>query len=116
MSRVPRFASSSQESAQAKSLRLAVRLTPMQRHLVVRAGLARWLDLPVPWQPCPGRQKAAACALASAEYGLVEPVPEFLGAFQLTQLGEFVAGIWLTAVLCDTEPLPSHFYRPTSYR
>jgi hypothetical protein len=27
-------------------------------------------------------------------------------AYQLTLLGEVVAGLWLTAALCDVEPLP----------
>jgi hypothetical protein len=72
----------------------------MQRHMVVRAGLPRWLALPAPWQPYAGRQEAAVQSLASAEYGLLEPLPAYLGAYQLTLLGDLVAGIWLAAVLC----------------
>jgi hypothetical protein len=78
-----------------RALTLARQLTPMQRHLLVRAGLPHWLNLPVPWQPLPGRQVAAAQALVSAEFGLLEPLPTFQGAYQLTPLGELVAGIWL---------------------
>jgi hypothetical protein len=47
----------------------------------------------------------AAQALASAEYGLLEPVPGMPLSYQLTLLGELVAGLWLTAVLCDAEPV-----------
>jgi hypothetical protein len=63
MSSVPRFAPSLQEYMQAKALRLAVQLTPMQRHLVVRAGLPCWLALPTPWQPWRSARSArgAAC-------------------------------------------------------
>jgi hypothetical protein len=92
-------------SLQAKALRLAVQLTPFQRSLVARAGLPRWLELPLPFSPHPGRQLVAARALASAEYGLLEPVPGIALAYQLTLLGEVVAGLWLSAVLCDTEPV-----------
>jgi hypothetical protein len=97
------------ESLHAKALRLAVQLTPFQRSLVARAGLPRWLELPLPFSPHPGRPLAAARVLASAEYGLLEPVPTLPGrplAYQLTLLGELVAGLWLTAALCDVEPLP----------
>jgi hypothetical protein len=100
-----------QASLQATVLRLAVQLTPMQRQLVVRAGLPRWLELPLPFRPHPGRQLVAVRALASAEYGLLEPVTGTRDAFQLTLLGELVAGVWLTAALCDSEPvapLPVH--------
>ena len=93
------------ESLHAKALRLAAQLTPFQRSLVARAGLPRWLDLPLPFSPHPGRQLVAAHALASGEYRLLEPVPGMPLAYQLTTLGEVVAGLWLTAVLCDTEPL-----------
>jgi hypothetical protein len=94
------------ESLEAKALRLAIQLTPFQRSLVARAGLPRWLELPLPFTPHPGRPLAAARALASAEYALLEPVPGMPLAYQLTLLGEVVAGLWLTAVLCDAEPLP----------
>jgi hypothetical protein len=77
----------------------------MQRQLVARTGLPRWLNLPLPFSPHPGRQLVAARALASAEYGLLEPVPGMPLAYQLTLLGELVAGLWLTAVLCDAEPM-----------
>ena len=105
------------ESLQAKALRLAVQLTPMQRSLVARAGLPRWLELPLPFAPHPGRQLIAARALASAEYGLLEQVPGVPLSFELTMLGELVAGIWLTAALCDPEPLPVvPPFRPSTYR
>ena len=97
------------EPLQAKALRLAVQLTPFQRTLVARAGLPRWLELPLPFSPHPGRPLTAARALASAEYGLLEPVPTLPGrpqAYQLTPLGELVAGLWLTAVPCEGEPVP----------
>jgi hypothetical protein len=80
-----------------------VQLTPFQRSLVARAGLPRWLELPQPFSPHLCRPLAAARALASAEYGLLEPVPGRPLAYQLTLLGELVAGLWLTAVLCDAE-------------
>ena len=80
-------------------LRLVSQLTPLQRHLLARAGLPRWLQLPVPWEPHPGRQLAAAHALATSEYGLLEFVPTFLGAYRLTPRGELVAGICLLSGL-----------------
>lgn len=76
-------------------LHLAKRLSPQERHVLVRAGSPRWLGLPVPWQPCNGPQEATALALASPLLGLLEPVPGYLGAYQLTHLGEMVAGVWL---------------------
>jgi hypothetical protein len=96
-----------QESLQETALRLAVQLTPFQRSLLARVGLPRWLDLPLPFTPYPGRQRIAAQALAAAEYGLLEPVPSILLSYQLTLLGELVAGIWLTSALYDSEPLPA---------
>ncbi len=96
---------SGHEPLQATALRLAVQLTPMQRHLVVRAGLPRWLELPLPFRPHPGRQLAAARALASSEYRLLEQLPEAPVSYQLSLLGELVAGIWLTATLYDPEPV-----------
>jgi hypothetical protein len=92
------------ESPQEKALRLAIQLTPLQRHMVARAGLPRWLDLPLPFVPHPGRQLAAARALASREYGLLEHLPHAPLSYQLTVLGEVVAGIWLTAAFGDPEP------------
>jgi hypothetical protein len=76
-------------------LQIAQRLTPQERHALVRAGSPRWLGLPAPWQPCPGPQEATAIALASSLCSLLEPAPGYLGAYQLTHLGEAVAGIWL---------------------
>ncbi len=104
-----------QESLHAKALRLAVQLTPFQRSLVARAGLSRWLELPLPFKPHPGRQLVAARALAATEYGLLEPVPGAPLSYQLTLLGEVVAGLWLTAVLCDPEPvaLPAPSFPPS---
>jgi len=92
-----------EETVPAKALRLAVQLTPMQRQLLIRAGLPRWLELPWPFRPHPGRQLVAARALASEEYGLLEPLPAPPLTYQLTVLGELVAGIWLGAALCNTE-------------
>ncbi len=102
--RHPQGPQAPRESLEAKALRLAVQLTPMQRHLVARAGLPRWLDLPLPFSPHPGRQLAAARALASQEYGLLEPTLADPLSYQLTILGEVVAGIWLTAAFCDPVP------------
>jgi hypothetical protein len=104
------------ESLQATALRLAVQLTPMQRHLVVRAGLPRWLELPRPFRPHPGRQLAAARALASVEYRLLEQLHEAPMSYQLTLLGELVAGIWLTAALCDPEPVAPLPFHPSPVR
>ena len=116
MSSIPRPRRRPQEALQAKALRLTMQLTPMQRSLVSRAGLPRWLELPMPFAPRPGRQLAAACALASAEYGLLEPVEGEPLAYQLTILGELVAGTWLTAALCDLEPIPVvPPFRPSSH-
>jgi hypothetical protein len=95
---------------QTQALRLAMQLTPLQRHLVVQTGLPRWLHLSQPYQPPLGRPLSAARALASAEFGVLASVPLQPDAYQLTPLGELVAGIWLTAALCDLEllcPLPS---------
>jgi hypothetical protein len=83
----------------------------MQRHLVVQAGLPRWLHLPHPYHPPLGRPLSAARALASAEFGVLEQVPAHVDVYQLTPLGELVAGIWLTAALCDPEPLPARSFR-----
>jgi hypothetical protein len=107
------------EPLEAKAIRLAVQLTPMQRHLVARAGLPRWLDLPLPFAPHPGRQLAAARALASREYGLIEPTLTDPLAYQLTVLGEVVAGIWLTAAFGDRgdlESLAGPSFMPSRYR
>ena len=104
------------ESLEAKALRLAVQLTPMQRNLVARTGLPRWLDLPLPFAPYPGRQLAAARALASQEYGLLEQVPNAPLSYQLTLLGEVVASIWLTAAFCDPVPPAGPSFLPSPYR
>jgi hypothetical protein len=105
-----------QEAPRAQALRLAVQLTPMQRHLMVQAGLPRWLQLPRPYRPALGRPLSAARALASPELGVLELVPAQADAYQLTPLGELVAGIWLTAALCDAEPLPARFGHPSPTR
>jgi len=83
------------QSARERVLQLAQLLSPQERHALVRAGSPRWMGLPVPWQPCAGPQEATALALASPASGLLEPVPDYLGAYQLTHLGELVAGVWL---------------------
>ncbi len=75
--------------------RIAQRLSPQERHVLLRAGSPRWLGLPAPWQPCPGPQEAIAMALASPAAGLLEPMCNYLGAYELTYLGEVVAGVWL---------------------
>jgi hypothetical protein len=101
VSSIPRRPSAAQaQGAQHReALRLATQLTPLQRQLVARAGMARWLKLPAPWQPSGGRQTAAAKALSSAEFRVLEPVPDYLGAYRLTPLGELVAGVWMLSAL-----------------
>ena len=99
MSSLPRRCRTVQEPPQAKAFRLATQVTPMQRHLVARVGLSRWLHLPVPRQPCAGRQTAAARALAAGEFGLLEPSPNLIGGYQLTARAELVAGMWLLTAL-----------------
>ncbi len=82
-----------------EALRLVRQLTPTQRHLIVRAGLPRWMRLATPWSPAPGREAALARKLASRDFGILEPLPREKGAYQLTPLGERVAGIALLNVL-----------------
>jgi hypothetical protein len=57
------------------------------------------MQLATPWHPAPGREAAAARELASHAFGILEPLPHDRGAYQLTQLGELVAGIALLNVL-----------------
>jgi hypothetical protein len=101
MSSIPRRPAPAQAlaSEHREALRLATQLTPLQRQLVARAGMARWFQLPTPWQPSAGRQEAAAKALNSAEYRVLEPVPDYLGAYRLTSLGELVAGVWVLSAI-----------------
>jgi hypothetical protein len=103
VSSIPRRHAAAQAQARTnehpEALRLATQLTPLQRHLVARAGVSRWFRLAAPWQPAPGRQEAVAKALSSAEYRVLEPVPEYLGAYRLTPLGELVAGVWMLAAI-----------------
>jgi hypothetical protein len=61
--------------------------------------MARWFQLPAPWQPAPGRQEAVAKALSSTEYGVLEPLPDYAGAYRLTPLGELVAGVWVLSAI-----------------
>jgi hypothetical protein len=74
---------------------LALTLSPYQRHILAKAGEARWFDLPHPWQPLPGSQEATACALAEGDVALLAPVVGYLGAYELTPLGERVAAYYL---------------------
>lgn len=101
MSRIPRRSTAAQVNSyhQREALRLATQLPPFQRQVVARAGMARWFQLPGPWQPSAGRQAAAAKALSGAEFRLLELVPACHGAYRLTTLGELVAGIWLLAAI-----------------
>jgi hypothetical protein len=85
----------SSQSERESASRLAQQLSPQERHVLVRAGSPRWLGLPFPWQPCSGPQEAIATALASPAVGLLEPMRDYLGAYELTHLGEVVAGVWL---------------------
>jgi hypothetical protein len=58
------------------------------------------MRLATPWHPAPGCEAAEARALASRAYGILEPLPcDRGGAYQLTPLGELVAGIALLNVL-----------------
>ena len=82
-----------------EALRLVRQFTPAQRHLIVRAGLPRWMRLATPWSPAPGREAALARKLASCDFGILEPLARDRGAYQLTPLGELVAGIALLNVL-----------------
>ena len=108
-------AATQQETLRAQALRLAIQLTPMQRHLVVQVGIPRWLRLPRPYRPPLGRSLSAALALASPEFGVLEPIPMQTDAYQLTLIGELVAGIWLTAALCDPEPFATPSFRPSPH-
>ena len=51
------------------------------------------MRLEQPWHPEPGREAALARKLASREFAILEPLPR--GAYQLTSLGELVAGFAL---------------------
>ena len=82
-----------------EAVRLARQLTPTQWHLLVRAGLPRWLQLPAPWHPAPGREAADTRELASRAFGVLEPLPRDRGAYQLTTLGELLAGMALLSIL-----------------
>src|SRR5262249_24883754 len=109
MSSIPYPRLAEQAPKHREALRLARQLTPLQRHLVVRVGLLRWLQLPSPWQPLPGRQAVMARALNSADYALLAPVPTYLGGYELTALGELVAGIgWWQRFACPDLRLASH--------
>lgn len=100
MSSLPQSATAPQAGVlYRRALTLAQQVTPLQRQLLVRTGMARWLRLPHPFQPAPGRQTAAVRALCSPEFGLLAPLSTYVGAYQLTPLGELVAGIWLLAAL-----------------
>jgi hypothetical protein len=95
MSTIPRFPPTAQESEHVRAVRLAAQLTPIQRQVLVQAGLPTWLALPHPWRPGPGRMRAVARALTLPEYGLLTPQHGPDAAVALTHLGELVAGIWL---------------------
>ena len=51
------------------------------------------MRLETPWYPEPGRKAALARKLASRDFAVLEPLPR--GAYQLTALGEPVAGFAL---------------------
>jgi hypothetical protein len=103
MPTIPRFPPSPQETEQARALRLAAQLTPIQRHVLALAGLPRWMALAHPWCPPPGRLHAVARALSTPEYGLLaaRQGPEPAAAVELTHRGELVAGMWLLAALAS---------------
>ena len=104
------------ESLQAKALRLAVQLTPMQRNLVARTGLPRWLELPLPFTPHPGRQLAAARALASPEYGLLEPRPQIRSRTNSPCWASSSPGSGSPPPSATPEPLPGPSFLPSPYR
>jgi hypothetical protein len=56
MSTIPRFPPTAQESEHVRAVRLAAQLTPIQRQVLVQAGLPTWLALPTP-----GALVLAAC-------------------------------------------------------
>ena len=107
MSTIPRFPSTAQESEHARAVRLAAQLTPIQRHVLVQAGLPNWLALPHAWCPAPGRQRAVARVLSLPEYGLLTPQHGPDAVVALTPLGELVAGIWLLGALTGTRSTSS---------
>ena len=74
---------------------IAQSLSIFERAVLAKAGEPRWFRLPHPWQPAPGRQEALAHHLATPLVGLLCAVPEYLGAYTLTPLGEQVAGWFL---------------------
>lgn len=76
-------------------LDLATQLTPAQRNILARAACVFWNERPAPWQPWIGRQTAIALGLCCSDYALLEPVPDYLGAFRLTQLGTVITAMWL---------------------
>lgn len=75
-------------------IEIAQSLSSFERAVLAKAGEPRWFRLPHPWQPAPGRQTVIAHHLATPLVGLLCAVPEYLGAYTLTPLGEQVAG-WL---------------------
>ncbi len=89
MSNIPNQHASAQVAA------LALTLSPYQRYILAKAGEARWFDLPHPWLPLPGAQESTARALAEGETALLAPVAGYLGAYELTPLGERVAAAYL---------------------
>lgn len=89
MSSVPERRISAQVAA------LALTLSSYQRHILAKAGESRWFDLPHPWLPLLGSQEATAKALAEGADALLASVVGYLGAYELTALGEQVATYYL---------------------
>jgi hypothetical protein len=93
MSSIPNRHASAQVAA------LALTLSPYQRGILAKAGEARWFDLPHPWQPLLGSQETTAQALAEGADALLAPVVGYLGAYELTRLGEQVAAYFLLQIV-----------------
>ncbi|MBA2677334.1 MAG: hypothetical protein H0U76_02890 [Ktedonobacteraceae bacterium] len=82
---------------------LAARLSAYQRMLLGKAGMPRWFALAYPWEPAPGRQTHEAQRLAAPSLGLLATSPTFLGAYELTLLGEQVAAVFLMNLCQDQQ-------------
>ncbi|MBA3826299.1 MAG: hypothetical protein H0X24_20660 [Ktedonobacterales bacterium] len=82
---------------------LAARLSAYQRMLLGKAGMPRWFALAYPWEPAPGRQAHEAARLATPAQGLLTSSPTYLGAYELTPLGERVAAVFLVNLCQDQQ-------------
>ena len=92
---------------------LAASLTVYQRMLLGKAGMPRWFDLAYPWEPAPGRQTHEAGILASPAFGLLVASSTYLGGYELTQLGERVAALFLLGLGHDQQRAATFAYTLT---